>query len=224
MKWIVSISLVFSVMQAISQDTLIYVGDPLCSWCYGFSDEITETKNKLQDKYEFKLVMGGLRPYNTETMKDLGDFLSHHWEEVGKRSGKEFTYDILKDESFVYDTEPPARAVWVMRELKPEVEFDFFKGVQRLFYVENQNTNNVDSYRKLVEEYGVEFDKFQSLFESTDARLGVKEDFQFSQQMGVRGFPSVVLKRGEEWFLIANGYTTSQQLTKIISKIEEGKN
>jgi putative protein-disulfide isomerase len=56
---------------------IIYVGDPMCSWCYGFAPEITELKEKLTD-YEFKLVLGGLRPGGTETNADLGEFLAHH--------------------------------------------------------------------------------------------------------------------------------------------------
>lgn len=223
MKWLISLILVVTMQNLMSQDSLIYIGDPMCSWCYGFSDEISKVKEATKGNYEFKLVMGGLRPYNTETMADLGEFLKHHWEQVGERSGKEFKYDILSDKSFVYDTEPPARAVWVMRELKPEVEFDFFKDVQQLFYVDNANTADINAYKSLIEKYGVDFTKFASVFNSNEARLGIKEDYKLSGQMGIKGFPSVVLKRGEEWYLICNGYNTSEELLKIISKIEKGK-
>lgn len=204
-------------------DTIIYIGDPLCSWCYGFADEIQKIKDDNAANYEFKVVIGGLRPYNTETMADLGDFLKHHWEQVSERSGQEFNYDIIQDKSFVYDTEPPARAVWVMRELKPENEFPFFKDVQKLFYEDNENTNQIESYKELVEKHGVDFKVFSELFNSTDARLGIKQDFELSGQLGVKGFPSVVLKKGSEYFLIANGYNTAENLQKIIDKIDTGK-
>jgi len=127
-------------MMSQSKPKLIYFGDPMCSWCYGFSPEMEKAIDSLSSEVDFQMVMGGLRPYNTETMKDLGDFLQHHWEEVGSRSGQSFSYEILKDTSFVYDTEPACRAVVLMRELKPEKEFEFFHKVQNAFYFKNKNT------------------------------------------------------------------------------------
>ncbi|MFQ5523922.1 MAG: DsbA family protein, partial [Acidimicrobiia bacterium] len=37
---------------------LIYVGDPMCSWCWGFAPEIED----LADEYPVEVVVGGLRP------------------------------------------------------------------------------------------------------------------------------------------------------------------
>ena len=68
------------------QDTLFYIGDPMCSWCYGFSPEVSKIKTALDKNTEFKIIVGGLRPNGQETMTDLGDFLKHHWEEVAQRS------------------------------------------------------------------------------------------------------------------------------------------
>lgn len=221
MKSILSALILFSISYNMNaqNDTIIYIGDPLCSWCYGVADEIQKVKDNNSEEFEFKLVIGGLRPYNTETMADLSDFLKHHWDDVSERSGKEFNYSILQDKAFVYDTEPPSRAVWVMRELNPKNEFSFFKDIQKLFYYDNKNTNELESYRELVIKYDVEFGAFSELYNSTDARLGIKQDFEYSTQLGVKGFPSVVLKKGSEYFLIANGYNTAENIQKIIDKI-----
>ena len=68
---------------------------------------------------DFQLVMGGLRPFGTEKIVDLKSFLRHHWDEVKNRSGQDFQYDILDNTNFIYDTEPPSRAVVAMRTLNP---------------------------------------------------------------------------------------------------------
>lgn len=114
---------------------LIYVGDAMCSWCYGFSPEITATKEHFKNKLEFKLLNGGLRPYTKEPMDaEMKRFLEKHWKEVAKISCQAFSYHILADSSrFVYDTEPAARAVATVRKLKPGSEFDFFKRFKILF-------------------------------------------------------------------------------------------
>jgi len=48
------------------QPTIIYIGDPMCSWCYGFAPELSKTIDHFDNKANLRLVMGGLRPYNDE--------------------------------------------------------------------------------------------------------------------------------------------------------------
>ena len=206
-------------MMAQDRPTLIYVGDPMCSWCYGFSPEMSEALDSLADEVDFRLVMGGLRPYNTETMTDLGDFLKHHWEDVSKRSGQPFNYEILKDTDFVYDTEPACRAVVLMRELKPEAEFDFFKKVQIEFYKENKNTNLTATYAELAATYGLDKKEFAQKFESNEWKEKVKADFTYSANIGVRSFPTLVLQRGEDVYLIAQGYAEGKVVVEKCRKI-----
>ena len=199
-------------VMAQTKPLLIYFGDPMCSWCYGFSPEMSEAKDSLSESIDFQMVMGGLRPYNTETMADLGDFLKEHWEEVGKRSGQPFSYDILKDDSFVYDTEPACRAVVLMRTLQPESEFDFFKKIQHSFYEKNNNTNLTETYSELAATYGLDKEDFAKQFESDEIKEKIKADFTYSQQVGVRSFPTVVLQVKDQYYLIAQGYVKAETI------------
>lgn len=202
-----------------SKAQLIYFGDPMCSWCYGFSPQISAALDSLSEDIDFQLVMGGLRPYNTETMVDLGDFLQHHWEDVNKRSGQPFSYEILKDKTFVYDTEPACRAVVLMRALKPESEFDFFKKIQIQFYLKNKNTNLTETFAELAKEFGIDQKEFAKKFESEEFKEKIKEDFTYSQKIGVRSFPTVVLKNGDDLYLIAQGYVEAETIIEKCEKI-----
>lgn len=201
----------------LKKGTIIYVGDPLCSWCYGFSDEISLVKEQMSDSFNFSLINGGLRPYNTETMKDLGDFLKGHWEEVSKRTGQKFNYDILKDTNFVYDTEPPARAVVVARDMKPEIELEFFKAVQIAFYFENKNTHKVETYLEIAKKFELNTTIFQTKFESEEYKEKVKNDFLNAQKLGVQGFPAVLLLYNNTIYPIANGYEKADKMIKKIN-------
>ncbi len=196
---------------------LIYITDPLCSWCYGFSPEISKVIEHFGDQLEFDLIMGGLRPFNTETMTQLGEFLGKHWQQVEERSGQIFNTEILKDTSFVYDTEPPARATVAVRWLKRSVEFEFFKAVQVAFYAENKNTNDVATYLPIVEQFGINPEEFTASFQSDMTKEKVRRDFEQTAQWGVRGFPTLVLQKGAELELLATGYT---EASVIIERIE----
>lgn len=221
-RYVVLFSLLFFMNSAMAQEDtkLIYFADPMCSWCYGFSPELTKVKAQLGEEVEFEMVMGGLRPYNTQTMADLGDFLAEHWQQVAERSGQAFDYAILKDTSFVYDTEPACRAVAIVRELKPASAFDFFKGVQVAFYKNNQSPHLVETYSALLDELDIDKKAFAEAFESDAWKAKVKEDFQYSATIGVRGFPTLVLQRGKDLYLISNGY---QKAEAILAAIERAK-
>lgn len=203
------------------KDKIIYFGDPLCSWCYGFGPEISKVIDHYKDSMDFELVMGGLRPYGKEKMSQLKDMLEHHWEEVYKRSGQPFQYEILKNEDFVYDTEPPSRAVLAVKKLDPKLEFPFYKRVQKGFYFDNKNTNELTSYLDWVNEFNLDREEFTRLFESDSLKEETRKSFAYSQQLGVRGFPTTVLQQGENLFLLANGYAESELIIERIEKLEK---
>ncbi len=204
------------------ETTIVYIGDPMCSWCYGFAPEISEVKEHYPN-LNFEVVLGGLRPNGTETMKDLGDFLEHHWAEVHERSGQPFNYGIIGDETFILDTEPGCRAVVAARSMKAGIEMDFFKAVQKAFFVDNKDMRASETFGDVAEEMGFDRAEFLQVFESEECRYNTRADFQLSAEMGIRGFPSVVVKHGDQFFLIANGYREADDLIKTIDKITSGK-
>ncbi|MEQ8324009.1 MAG: DsbA family protein [Vicingaceae bacterium] len=219
-KLLILLSTLISSMSALSQEkpVLIYVGDPMCSWCYGFAPEIAKVTDELKDECDVQLVMGGLRPYNTETMADLGAFLGEHWDEVAKRSSVEFNHKILSDQSFVYDTEPPARAVVVIRSMDAELEFEFFKSIQLAFYRDNKNTNDVNTYLDILP-VGIDKEAFKGLFESPAMKEAVKADYALASSLGVRGFPATLLKVNGQLYQTSNGYATADELINRIEAI-----
>ncbi len=202
-----------------SEAKLIYVGDPMCSWCYGIAPELSKVMDHYDEQLDYELVLGGLRPYNTQMMIELKEFLTHHWEDVNKRSGQSFNYGILDSQEISYDTEPPSRATIVVRKLSAEKEIPFFKKAQVAFYQENKNMHLVESYQSILEELNIDYKQFKELFESQEMKDAIKLDFQKSQEMGVRGFPTLILEHEGQMHLLANGYSTSEKIIQRINKI-----
>ncbi len=205
--------------------TLIYVGDPMCSWCYGFAPELETAVHTLKEDVNLRLIMGGLRPYNTQTMSDLEDFLKEHWEHVNEASGQPFSYDILKSKTIRYDTEPPSRAVLVVRKLAPEKELAFFKAVQTAFYKDNANTMELATYLAIAKNFDIAETAFQKAYESETMKQATRDDFAEAGEMGIRGFPSMVLQKDGQYYLISNGYTKAEKIVATVQQIlSEQKN
>lgn len=202
-----------------NETKLIYVGDPMCSWCYGFSPEFSKVINDLDEGIQLEIVMGGLRPYNQEKMTDLKSFLTEHWEEVHERSGQEFQYGILDDSSIAYDTEPSCRAVAVMLDIAPEHGWSYFQNVQKAFYYDNKNPQDPKTFIDLASKVeGIDASEFERKFTSQQYKDRVKEHFQMARNLGVSSFPTVVLKNGESYNLIAQGYAENDQVQSQIAK------
>jgi len=199
-------------------DALIYIGDPLCSWCYGIAPELDLLKVAFPT-LDFRLIMGGLRPFGKEKAIEMADFLTEHWVEIEKRTGQPFSFEILKDADFIYDTEPPCRAIVAARRLDPSTELEFFKAVQKAFYFENCDTNLTATYLEIAKNFNFDLNEFEAVFDSEIAKKETHSDFQIVQDMGISGFPSIVLKTGANLHLVANGFDSAENISKRIRNL-----
>lgn len=197
---------------------LIYIGDAMCSWCYGFSPELDQVIID-NPSFELKLIMGGLRPYSKEKAIGMANFLKSHWVEINNRTNQPFSYEILKDENFVYDTEPASRAIVVARTMDPSIEYDFFKAVQMAFYRDNKNTNDLENYLPIAAKFNIELNAFERFFNSQEIKTRTNGDFHLSKQFGIKGFPSLILKHNGNLTQLSNGYTEASNINTIITKI-----
>ena len=205
---------------------ILYVGDPLCSWCYGIAPELQKLKDEYAPDIPFHTIVGGLRPYETQVMdKRMKAFLRDHWVHVQERSGNPFSYALLEKDApeFVYNTERPCRAVVTVRKIAPDKTFEFFKSVQHAFYAENKDTNLQETYQPLLEGLGISYDQFAEQFESEAVRKETTDDFLWAKNVGVTGFPTVILKHEGQLFALALGYSTFERMKKHMDNILAGR-
>ncbi len=185
---------------------LVYIGDPMCSWCWGFNPVL----EALDARYDFPLrvVVGGLRPGpNAEAMDDkMAAFIAHHWHQVEAASGQPFDHAILQRRGWRYDTELPCVAVVAMRELAPERTLAFFARLHRAFYAEGVDITAADAYPALAGGFAPDVDAFMAALRSPGVKQRAWRDFAWARQMGVSGFPTLLLRSGEQWIPVTYGY------------------
>ncbi|MGB1040708.1 MAG: DsbA family protein [Flavobacteriales bacterium] len=202
------------------ENSLIYIGDTLCSWCYGFAPELDKFIAN-HPELKLRMVQGGLRPFGKEMLHDMKDFLQSHYTEIENRTGQPFDKQMFEKDNFVVDTEPASRAVVVCRMMNPEKELDFFKAVQVAFYTQTKNINELSTFIEVAESLGLDTEKYAELFNSEEAKYATKTDFQLSSEMGVKGFPSVILKLNGQFFMISNGYREVADLEEVYQNVQK---
>lgn len=197
--------------------TLRYFADPMCSWCWGFAPVVSAIRDQYADRLGFELVMGGLRPYATEPVtKQFHSEILHHWHEVQRRSQQPFRFDGVFQEGFIYDTEPPSRAVIAVAHLNPAAAFPYFKSVQAAFYADGQDVTQREVLAALAAQQGIDATAFTAQFTSDAMRALTRSQFQETAQAGIRGFPTVVLQDETGVSLLTSGYQPRESLTPAI--------
>ncbi|MYN41748.1 DsbA family protein [Duganella sp. FT109W] len=195
---------------------LLYVGDPMCSWCYGFGKEMTALM-ALHPGLELEIIVGGVRAGATDLLDQAGkEFRLGHWERVEAQSGLPFNRAaLMARENFVYDTEPVCRAVVTARKLAPAADLlAVFHALQQAFYVDGLDTTDGRVLSAVVAaQLQLDVGAVLAMWQHADTIAQTRADFSRARALGVRSFPALLLdKGGGEMFEVSGGYAKVESL------------
>jgi len=203
---------------------LIYIADPMCSWCYGFGKELSALVEHFPD-LSLEIVAGGLRPGGTEKLDETGkQFRLTHWERVEAASGLPFNREgFLARQNFVYDTEPICRAFVAARTLAPSADLlSVFRALQRGFYIDALDTTDGQVLSLLAAQalsavgHYVEASIFHQAWMSADIVAATQTDFARTRAFRVQSFPTLLLERNGRVMPVGSGYANVVDLEKIL--------
>lgn len=191
----------------IADKEILYVADPMCSWCWGFSPTLRVMAETAQDRAGFTLMMGGLRPLSRTPMDDNQKAeIRHHWDSVAERSGQPFDHAFFERDGFIYDTEPACRAVCVVRAIAPAMVLDYFEAIQRAFYSANRDITDPAVLLEFARKCGVDNLAFEERFNDVASAYETAGDFHSARQLSVTGYPTVILRKAKEFGLLSAGF------------------
>jgi putative protein-disulfide isomerase len=205
--------------------SLIYVGDPMCSWCYGFGVPLGQLLARHPD-LPVQLVLGGLRAYNTQVMDAaLKDKLRSAWASVAERSGQPFSGALFERDDFIYDTEPACRAVVTVREHAPQLALAMYHAIQQAFYADGRDTTKAavlgeiwdEVHGRTKEAWG--HINFLRDLDSEAMRQRTRDDFAQAQRWGVRGFPTLLAVVDGQAQVLTSGYTEAEELQQRLASL-----
>lgn len=199
---------------------LVYIADPMCSWCYGFGKELSALRQALPN-LPLQIVGGGVRAGETSVMTDeMRQFRLSHWARVEKTSGLPFNRAaFLARQNFVYDTEPVCRAVVATRKMAPTVDqLGIFRAIQSAFYVDGLDTTKGEVLAAVaaaaMTRAGVTTDaaNFLTVWKATETIAETQADFLQARKWGVSSFPSLLLNIDGKLHSVSPGYTSAENL------------
>lgn len=174
---------------------LVYVGDPVCSWCYAFTDSFEKIKQEFKEKVTFSYLMGGLvidRDIKIDSsMKQL---LKKNWREVHTKTGKYIKASEIIDSigEIPYISDEACKGFVCAKKFGQEKAYSFYKNVHKSFYTNLTDISDIDNLCEIAQSIGIEKDKFLELFNSHQTKEQVYADIKKAKDLGVRAFPALV--------------------------------
>lgn len=208
-----------------SKARLLYVMDPLCSWCWGFAPVVEALASQAAAAgVPLHLVAGGLRTGKGAALDGhTRRYILEHWQAVNRATGQPFRFDGALPEGFVYDTEPACRALVVARELAPELVWPLVRLIQHAFYAEGRDVTQAATLVALAEQAGIPRIEFADAFDGAAAHEATAADFTWVQDLGIAGFPTLLAERDGQLALLTNGYRPLDELSPLLGRwLERG--
>jgi len=181
---------------------LLYVADPMCSWCWGFAPVLDELESGLRPGVELQLVLGGLAP-DDETPMDAATarYVQDAWRAVEARTGARFEHAFWERCAPRRSTWPACRAVLAAGERGREM----FAAIQRAYYLEARDPSDRATLVAVAGELGFDPDTFGPRIDAEETRALLACDFELRDRLGVSGYPSLALERGGETRVLTRG-------------------
>ncbi|MBF9219893.1 DsbA family protein [Hymenobacter ruricola] len=197
---------------------LLYIQDPLCGWCYGMSPVIQQVQQDFAGRLDVSVLCGGMvKGEDVGPIADVWDDLRRSLPEVEEVTGVQFgaAFKALGEAGdYVYDSEPPSRAIAAFRHLTqdPARTVVFAHAVQLALFRDGQDLNDPSVYNNLLAPFGVDAVDFQRRWAAPETARAAQQEFAAVARIGVEGFPTAVVRVGEQGYVLARGYQPYEQL------------
>jgi putative protein-disulfide isomerase len=205
---------------------LLYFYDALCGWCYGFSPVMQKTAATYSDQFDFQVISGGMiigerigpigtvAPYIRTAYKDVENA-------AGVSFGKAFLEDILEEGSAIFTSIPAAIAMAVFQTHLPEKTVAFAGALQKAIYFDGIKPADFSAYVPYAANFGIDPDLFLAQMQEERFQELAQADFNLAAEFGIGGFPTVVLEKGEKYFLLARGFMHWERFEQSLKKALE---
>lgn len=201
--------------------TLLYVVDPMCSWCWGFAPTIAELRRLMP----VRIVLGGLAPDSDQPMPDaMKAYIQQAWHAVEAASGAQFNFDFWNKCAPRRSTYPSNRAMILARraggkrdgEASSELEWQMLNAIQQAYYLQARNPSDADVLADLAAGLGMDRQQFVNELNDPSVQGELEADFALRRSIGANSFPSIGLSETfgieHKLQLIHAGWATLEQI------------
>ena len=206
---------------------LYYVTDPICSHCWALEPVLRKFEAQYGQYFNMHTLMGGLLE-NWDGFADTANGINgpadvaEHWREVGEHSRMPIDgtlwYDNPIESSFI-----PSRVFKVIHKQSPELANTFLRRAREALFAFNKNIAQDDMLIGFVDSIGLNGEEIVKQSKLPEAETSLQEDFQLVRQLGVRGFPTIVMLNEEKKGVKIVGARALEQYIEALQQMLPGE-
>ncbi|MGB0495187.1 MAG: DsbA family protein [Kangiellaceae bacterium] len=200
---------------------LIYVHDPMCSWCWGFEPVRTRLFNALPKNLKIEYLLGGLAPDSDQPMtKEMQSMLQSTWLKIQKTiPGTQFNFDFWTKCLPRRSTYPSNRAVIAARMQGEKFAQFMTLRIQEAYYLEAKNPSDNNTLVALSNDLGLDSVKFEKDLVSKEVDIKLKQEISFCREMKMNSFPSLAIQSENKLVPIKLDYLNENSMLREIHEI-----
>lgn len=184
-------------------DTLHYINDPLCGWCYAAEPMVKLARVELGGSLRFKLHAGGL--FNDNNLSESKRQLIRKadlriTELTGQRFGVAYFEGTLTEPGMTYDSAIPAAGILAAQQQSPDVAPEMLRALQNAHYLAGRNINDPEVVADVAASLGIPREAFAISFAAVQGERvhqHIEATRELMRQIHASGFPSFFLQSGK---------------------------
>ncbi len=197
-------------------NALIYIMDPMCSWCWAFSPQLKAVQARFRD-LPVSYIMGGLAPDCADPMPEsLAQQIQSTWHQIESRTGTAFNHDywhLNRPRRSTYDA---CRAVIAATRIQADAQAPMIEAIQQGYYLQAKNPSDRSVLVELAQRINLDPALFRQYLGDEMTQGMLQQHLAIKDSLGVQGFPTLMLQKGEELHCLSAGY---RQADGIIAQL-----
>lgn len=176
-----------------------YVTDPICSHCWALEPVLRRFIEQYGHYFNFHTIMGGLLEKWGDGPVDPANGISGpadvvgHWREVGENYRMPIDGTVMMNNP-VQSSYPPSRVFKVIQKNQHDaIAFEYLRRAREALFVFNQNIADTSVMIDIVNKLGLDGAAIVKESEQTIGQQLLNEDFVLARNLGVRGFPTIIM-------------------------------
>lgn len=204
----------------LENNTLYYIYDPMCSWCYAFETSLALLQQQCPEALNIQLILGGLAEDTTTPMPiETQIMVQQAWRKIEKTvPNVQFNFDFWAKNKAYRSTYPACRAILAAAHQSSDCAEPMRHAIQTAYYQEAQNPSLADVLVACAKQIGLNEQTFHTDLHSFSTNIKLTEQRQFAQQLNVSSYPSLRLALDGEVYSIPVDYKKVDTTLQVINQ------
>ncbi len=206
-----------------TKPNIVYVYDPLCSWCYTFDPVMDQLHDKYKGHVDFSVVSGGMIiGSRKKPVSFMEEYILAGYKDMENLTGIKFGdayLALVKQGTDLLDSEKPSNAVVAYNALHSDRILEFVHELQSAYFLYGNSLNQDSTYLKMAQKFQLDGLSFLGQMKSDSIQKSTQDNFKKVEDSGISAFPTLLLRINGKVLPIVEGFEKFEKLDKKIAKL-----